>query len=293
MEDFFVVVPPAFRALLGAFFFGCNQILVRRLVDRASALTITVYINFWMSVISLLFTPILDSFEGDFTQALLFFIGVGFVGQATARYLTYASNQIIGVSRTSTIVAGSPIGAAMTGVFILGERPGISVWIGIGLVVVGLILLTSERGKGRFPLRDYTMAFFATAAFAITPYLRKGGLQAMNATTMGIVVSSLIANFSLIMTSRFLPETQRFRFDGSVILAAFPAGVLALAAALNFWTALRDGPITVISPLIRMTPIFVLILSAILLREHERITRWLVFATGIVVIGSVLVTSAS
>jgi uncharacterized membrane protein len=64
-----------------------------------------------------------------------------------------------------------------------------------------------------------------------------------------------------------------------------------MAAAINFWTALRDGPLTVISPLIRMTPVFVLILSPIFLRGKEIITIRLILATGVVVAGAALVTA--
>lgn len=292
MGELLFSIPPEVRAVLGAFFFACNQILVRRLVDRSSPLTVTVCVNFWMSVVALFLMPATDSFEGSFLRALLFFVGVGIIGQATARYLAYFSNKIVGVSRTNAVVAASPIGAALTGVFILGEQPGIAVWAGIALVVAGLVLLTSERGGERFPLKSYLFAFVATAAFSLTPYLRKGGMMAMNAAGLGVIISSIVANSALLATSRFLTPAQKFRLDNSVFLASVPAGIFGMAAAINFWTALRDGPLTVIAPLIRVTPIFVLILSAVLLRGRERINWRLVIATFIVVGGAVLVASA-
>ena len=58
-----------------------------------------------------------------------------------------------------------------------------------------------------------------------------------------------------------------------------------------FWTSLRDGQLAVISPLVRMTPIFVLLLSVVLLRDLEVITKRLVMGILIVVAGAVLVTS--
>lgn len=292
MGDLISTAPPEFRALLGAFFFACNQIIVRRLVDQASALTVTIMVNFWMSVVAIFLIPVTDEFEGNLYKALLFFMGVGFIGQALARYLAYFSNQVLGVSRTNTVVAGSPIGAALMGVFLLGEEPGFVVWGGIALVVVGLVLLTSDKSGERHPLRNYIFAFVAAAAFSVTPYLRKGGLLEMNAAAMGVIVSSIIANSTLLTTSRFLTPSQQFKFDKRIAWISIPAGIFAMAAALNFWTSLRDGPLTVIAPLIRMTPIFVLILSALLLRDRERITRRLVFATLIVVFGAILITSA-
>ncbi len=293
MGDLLSSIPPELRAVIGAFFFACNQILVRKLVDRTSPLTVTICVNFWMSIVALTLMPTTDSFEGNFYRALLFFLAVGVIGQATARYLAYFSNKEIGVSRTNTIVAASPIGAALTGVFLLGEEPGLLVWAGIALVVVGLVLLTSEKGGERYPLRSYMFAFVATVAFSLTPFLRKGGMLAMNAAAMGVIISSIVANTALLTTSRFLTPSQKFRFDKTILLASLPAGIFAMGAAINFWTALRDGPITVIAPLIRVTPIFVLILTAVLLRGREKITWRLVFATLIVVGGAGLVTMAS
>jgi len=289
--DFFSAIPPEYRALLGSFFFSCNQMIVRRLTERASPLTITMMVNFWMAVTAIFLVPIFDSFDGDIYLALLFFLGVGFLGQATARFLAYWSNTLIGVSRTNTVVAGSPIGAAIMGVVILGERPSIEIWIGMVFIVVGLIVLTSERGGGSYPLRMYTYAFIAMLAFSITPYLRKGAMTALSAPAFGVIVSTIIANATLMTTSRFMAGPQKFEFSRSLALASIPAGIFAMAAALNFWTALRDGPLTVISPLVRMTPIFVIILSAIFLRGMEIITMRLILATGVVVIGAALITA--
>ncbi len=290
--ELFYAIPPEYRALLGSFFFACNQIIVRRLTDRGSPLTVTIMVNFWMSVTALFLFPFSDSFDGNLLRALPFFVGVGLLGQATARYLAYSSNKIIGVSRTNTVVAGSPIGASLMGVVILGERPAPEVGIGIILIVIGLIFMTSERGAGRLPLKSYTFAFVAMLAFSITPYLRKGGMAELSAPAFGVVFSTIIANSTLMATSKVMPGPQKFRFDRSLFLASIPAGVLGMAAALNFWTALRDGPLTVISPLIRMTPIFILLLSAVLLRDMETITKRLVLATLIVVAGAALITAS-
>ena len=291
MFDYFSVIPPEYRALLGSFFFSCNQMIVRRLTERASPLTVTIMINFWMAITAAFLVPFSDSFEGNFYLALLFFFGVGFIGQATARFLAYWSNKLIGVSRTNTIVAGSPIGASIMGVLILGERPAVEVWIGIVLIVVGLIVLTSEKGGGNYPLRLYAYAFIAMIAFSVTPYLRKGAMTALSAPALGVIISTIIANSTLMTTSRFMPGPQKFEFSRSLALASIPAGIFAMAAAINFWTALRDGPLTVISPLIRMTPVFVLILSAIFLRGKEIITMRLILATGVVVAGAALITA--
>jgi drug/metabolite transporter (DMT)-like permease len=289
--DYFSTIAPEYRALLGSFFFACNQMIVRRLMDRASPLTVTMMVNFWMAVTALFLVPFSDSFEGNFYIAFLFFFAVGFIGQATARFLSSWSSALVGVSRTNTIVAGSPVGASIMGVLILGERPAFDVWIGIVLIVVGLVVMTSEKGAGNYPLKLYTYAFIAMIAFSVTPYLRKGAMAALSAPALGVIIAAIVGNFTLMTTSRFMPGPQKFVFSRSLAMASIPAGIFAMAAAINFWTALRDGPLTVISPLIRMTPVFVLILSPVFLSGKEIITMRLILATGVVVAGAALVTA--
>ena len=154
-----------------------------------------------------------------------------------------------------------------------------------------MIWLTGERITGAYSLKRYTFAFIAMAAFSVTPYLRKAGLAAMNAPWLGIIVATLIANVGLIASSRFASQEQKFQWSMRVAGACVPAGLFGLFSAVLFWTSLRDGQLAVISPLVRMTPIFVLLLSVVLLRDLEVITKRLVVGTLIVVAGAVLVTS--
>src|SRR3972149_1007005 len=126
------IPPPEGRALIGSFFFACTQIVARRLMDRESALTVTVGVNAWMGVFAILLSPWIDSYSGNAVRALLMFAGVGLGGNGLARYCSYRSHLEIGVSRTNAPVAASPIGAVIVGMVLLGERPGPAVWLGGG-----------------------------------------------------------------------------------------------------------------------------------------------------------------
>ena len=159
-------------------------------------------------------------------------------------------------------------------------------------MVLGLMIMTSEKKTGAVPLAYYIFPLLAMLAFSFTPFLRKVGLQLVNAPLMGIAVSNLAAVTVLLFTSRFLPEAQKFRVTFRTALAIFPAGLVALGAAINFWTSLRDGQLSVVTPLIRLTPVFVLVLSAFLLRGKEIITPRIVASMLVVVLGAVLVSSS-
>ena len=278
------------RAVLGSFFFACNQVAVRRLMDRASALTVAFWVNTWMGAMAALASPFVDSYEGRPYLAFAMFVGVGLIGNGMARYCSYRSHLEVGVGRTNAMVAASPIGAVLSGILLLGEQPGLPVWAGTALIVGGMIFLASEGGGGRRPLAKYGFAFMSMSAFAFTPYLRKMGLHAMNAPFLGILVSTVMANLLLMASSRFMATSQRFRWDRAAMLAVFPAGALAIVQAVCYWTALRDGSLSVIAPLIRLGPIFVLFLTFFFLRGREVVTRRVVVSTLVVVGGAELVT---
>ncbi len=292
MLDIYSAVPPVIRALIGAFLFALNQIMVRRLTDHTSPLTLAVMVNLSMGMVAILLSSSEEAHEGNLLWGFFIFLSVGFLGTGLGRYLTYHSSILVGVSRTSTIISLSPIGAALTAIFWLGEAPGLTLWGGTGLVVLGLMIMTTEKKTEAVPLAYFIFPLLSMVAFSFTPVLRKVGLQFVNAPLMGIAVANLAAVTVLLFTSRFLPEAQKFRVTFRAALAIFPAGLVALGAAINFWTSLRDGQLTVVAPLFRLTPVFVLVLSAFFLRGKEIITPRIVASVLVVVLGAVLVTSS-
>jgi uncharacterized membrane protein len=62
-----------------------------------------------------------------------------------------------------------------------------------------------------------------------------------------------------------------------------------LMAFLSRYTATRYGDLSVITPLFATSSFFALILSAIFLRDLERVTVWIVGGTFLIVCGATLI----
>jgi len=67
-------------------------------------------------------------------------------------------------------------------------------------------------------------------------------------------------------------------------------GVLSAGAILCAYTALRTGEVSVVSPIIATQPVWVLVLSTLLLRDVERITGGAVVGSVLAVAGTILVS---
>ena len=68
-----------------------------------------------------------------------------------------------------------------------------------------------------------------------------------------------------------------------------PCGALNTMAFLSHFFAIRYGDLTIVAPLSAMSPVFALLLSAIFLRDIERVTGWIMAGTALAVAGGVLI----
>lgn len=77
--------------------------------------------------------------------AFLWFVLIGFMEKALARYANYEAIRRLGVSRASPIGALFPVFATLFAVIFTGEDITIPIGVGLALMVVGTYLLTSRR----------------------------------------------------------------------------------------------------------------------------------------------------
>ncbi|MBI4482951.1 MAG: DMT family transporter [Acidobacteria bacterium] len=74
-------------------------------------------------------------------EALIWFVSAGFFGPFLARLLNYSSIRSVGASRTSPLVAVSPVFTALLAVAFLNEEADLRLWLGTVLIVVGTMIV--------------------------------------------------------------------------------------------------------------------------------------------------------
>lgn len=230
--------------------------------------------------------------KGSWEGTLWFFLS-GIVHPGLAVTLFLIGSRRLGVSRTTSISSAAPLIGVIVGVIILGERPGVAIWLGGLCIVAGIVAISGEKPEGAFEAKDLLYPLLSGFAFGLAPVLRKLGLNHIPSIPYGVGVAGLGGLIGLGAVVRAFPEGERLRLERRGLPLFALAASLALVARLLFFDALKRGDFSRVVFLINTTPVFVLLLSWVALRGSERLTPRLVGGTVAVVVGVWAVTMGS
>ena len=122
--------------------------------------------------------------------AIGFFIAAGFFAPAIGQTLGYLGIERIGIARSTPIVNSAPIFSSLLAVFFLGEVWVLQNIIGTGLVIIGVIILSSNKpAKGQWRKLDIIYPILGALAFGISTTLRKTGLMTVQIPILAAAVT--------------------------------------------------------------------------------------------------------
>ena len=275
-------------SLTAALGFGVAGVLQRRGLLRASPLagaviSVTVTTGFiWILV--LVTVPL----ERLWTWKIAPFLLAGFVAPGLARLGLFTGVARIGVARSSSLAAATPLFAIVLAIPFLGERPSSLLLLGAACVVTGGVLLAHRAPEDMsWRRRDMVFPLLAALGFAVRDNLSRWGLReyadplaaAAAATVTSVAVMWLVA---LLARGRLRLETRGL---GYLVASGLAEGT----AYLTMWRALAQGEVSVVSPLVNSHPIFAVTLAALFLRDVETVTWRIALAAVLVVAGVALI----
>ena len=129
-----------YYALMTAFCFGLNAVLVKRGMKESTPVTATLVIAS-VQVATLSVLTLLDRPEFNWT-AVIYFIVAGIGTAIFGRTLNYVSIDRIGVPISSSITGTNPLFTMVIATIFLGEHVSITTIIGSLLVVAGIVLMS-------------------------------------------------------------------------------------------------------------------------------------------------------
>ncbi|MBI2538736.1 MAG: DMT family transporter, partial [Deltaproteobacteria bacterium] len=226
------------------------------------------------------------------SPATIYFVLSGCLQPLLARIFYYIAITRLGVSRAGPLRGISPLFALILAVIFLHERPPPAVYAGT-LLVVASVWLLSSRGSGGGDWRLFDLVFPLAAALvaAVSQNLRRGGMLIFPDPYVGAAVATTT---SLVLFAVSLAAVGRLRLivPGRQSLPFFGGAALlsTVAQVLNF-AALSMGEVSVMVPLLDTTPLFILLFSAIFLKDLEKVTARIVFGTILMVSGVVIISS--
>jgi uncharacterized membrane protein len=158
---------------------------------------------------------------------------------------------------------------------------------GVVLIVVGIAVISWEQSETPDAthdgtVRDLAFPLLAALLFAVEPLFAKVGFAAGTPFLVGLAVKTLGFSAYLWHVDQ-LPRIADVRHDAFRWYVG--AGVANTVFVLALYASLSVAPVTVVIPIIQSSPLFVVLLSYVFLRDIEQITPTLVAGVGVVVVG--------
>jgi drug/metabolite transporter (DMT)-like permease len=220
----------------------------------------------------------------------LVFVAVGIFVPGVARYLIFKSMERLGAPISSCLTNSGPLFAILIAVLFLGEQPTATNILGALSIVGGIIALSWKGAAKTWRTRD--LIFPTTAAFLFA--------ARDNLVRFAVVqIPSPVVGAALAATTSFL--TMSFMYLGFGEKKPLPEfakrglGYFAISGFMNFlsyvltYSALAMERVSIISPLVNGSSLFVLPLSYFMLQGVEKLTARKIGATLLVILGVFLI----
>jgi uncharacterized membrane protein len=283
-----------FLALVTAFLYGCSSVFVKLgLVSTkpSHAVLVSSATNFVLLWSLFLLNP---DYTIEFT-AILWFSIAAILASFLGRMSHFRGIERVGVSINSSIVGSSALFSALSATLFLGENFGLFVYIGVVLVISGIILLSFNKNKKKgssWKSSELIWSFLASICYGTSVTVRKIGLNIVNqpffGATVGITASTAL--YSLYFLA-FEKSGVRKSLDTRSLIFFILSGVCTSIAWILSFMATSMGAVTIVSALVSSYPLFSIILSRIVLKEE--ITAQIVLSSLLIIFGVAIVSTFS
>lgn len=279
-----------FLALLASLGFALGHVFLKRglqymrpVTATLVSLTVTTLFIWTLAAVSIPLSVIL-------TPKILPFVVAGVVAPGFARLALFVGVDRVGVSRAAPMTATAPLFAVIIAITVLGERPGPLVLAGATCIVAGGALLSSRGATDRaWRRRDLIFPLMAAVGFAVRDNITRFGFREFHEPLAAAATATLTSLFVMWGVAAVQPGWKRLTFNRAGVAVVAFSGLCEGLAYLCMLRALAIGSVSVVSPLINGQPIFVLGLTAIFLRDLERVTWRISIASALMVAGIVII----
>ncbi|WP_459191622.1 EamA family transporter [Halosimplex sp. J119] len=291
------LVGAAFAVLAAAAF--AAQSLAVRVGTRTRSIAAVIAVVFGVNMVVLVPVAGATAYPdyGLTARAVGAFAVAGLLGSLLARVFYFVGIERLGASRAEPLRALVPLFALGIAVVALDEAVTPVLLAGIGLLVAGGAVVTVDSRAA--PVTTTGQALWVSLAFPVTAALCLGidpvftkvgfaeGTPPLVAVTVRVFAAA--AGFVLYLLWRALREGRVPSIGADRWLVG--AGVANTVYLLAYYEALARTPVTVVTPILSASTLFVIGGAALFLPDDERVTRRLVAGGLLVVLGVGFVVS--
>jgi uncharacterized membrane protein len=277
-----------FYALLTSFCFGLNAILIRKGLKDSTPVTAVI-------IVSLVQTPILATIALQSTiiwdmWAVGYFVLAGIFASTIARAFNYIAIDRVGVNIATSLSGTDPLFSNILAILILREPLVPSTLAGVVLIVLGVIVMSGFELEEGIKKTDLLIPILAAFWYALANMVRKMGMSIVPNAGFGAVIGAATSTIVYPLYLASIGRLEEFNPKTSGIKFFVGGGVTVSVAMLSMYTAFQSGSIAVVTGLIGTAPLFGLVLSALLLKDMEIITRRVVIGCVVIFLGVLLIT---
>jgi drug/metabolite transporter, DME family len=278
-------------ALIASFCFAAAMILINRGVLALDYFR-GLLTNLGMNALFLwLYVALMVNGIQFWKPANLIFVLVGIFVPGVARFFIFKGMERLGASITSCLTNITPLFATVFAISFLGERPSATNLLGTFSIVAGIITLSWKGANKTWRTRDLLFPLTAAFLFAARDNLVRFGLLHIESP---IVAAAIAATTSFVTMSAIYVVFEK----KPPLAASAPRGFALFAAAgfMNFlsyvfaYTALSMERVSLISPLVNGSSLFILPLSVLFLKDVEQLTLRKIAAVVLVIVGVFLIS---
>ncbi|HJX11670.1 MAG TPA: DMT family transporter [Candidatus Binatia bacterium] len=286
-------MPAEFFALGSSFLFALHNLFTKKALrysNPATAVISSLLINIvFLWSVSIIFLP-LSSLA---SSALLIFVAVGFFQPGLTRLLTYKGIDALGVAITDPIRATTPLFSAAMAIIFLGEKITLPIIIATFMIIAGITLLSWRQGSMKLTGSAVFLWYpiIASALAGATQVARKFGLASVPHPFLAAAVTATSSFVVSVLTMWYVEKTQEtWKMNRQCFWWFLAAGVTVSLSMVCIYYALDRGKVSAVIPVSSTGPFFSLILTAIFLRDVERVTSRIVLSAAMIVGGVLLIT---
>ena len=216
----------------------------------------------------------------------LIYVAVGLFVPGVTRVLSFRGIRTMGSSITSTIVNTTPMFSTLLAIVILGERPSLLVFTGVGLTVGGLIVVSWGGEKTSYDRIELIFPFLCALLFsgkdiAVRWGLGGGGGQPILAAG----IAALTSTIEIFLITRYF-QKQPFVLPPLQVASWFiSSGIFTGGSFLFMDVAYSMERVSIVAPLVNSYTVFVSILTPFMARQIESVTKQKLAGAALVVAG--------
>lgn len=277
-------------SLFTALCYGASSVLARKGMRDSTPMT-GVIVGSIVQMILLSALLVVNLPEAFNWTAVGLFVASGIFASTLGRLLNFTSIERLGVPLSAAIIGSNPLFSTLFAAMFLGEQVAANTLLGTVLVVAGIAVARSggQAVKG-LRGRDLVLPIAAATFYGAASVTRKAALNILPDSVFGAVIGALS---SLVVYSIYLIVTRRTRdlqinWVGSRFFVV--NGVVLTLAWLSMFTALTTGKVSVVTALGGTSPLFAVLLSAILLRDSEELNLRIAVGCLAIVAGAAVIT---